>query len=227
MPSRAGHRHVPRSPSPPRGDTMLRPHRPPRPLPGARSPPVPPLSAPAAACAGAGMAGAPPPPGRRQGRRRPAAGRRLPRSSATSPNGASTTATTTSRTSRPPARPPSSPTSTTPSATSPAASAPSATPTPTTTRRTPRPSSVDGVADTWDQPLRGNFNQLRKLKKQAPEPQGALVLRRLDLVRRVRRGREEPGRVRRSPATTWSRTRAGRMSSTASTSTGSTRTPAG
>ncbi|RZM94425.1 chitinase, partial [Streptomyces alfalfae] len=23
--------------------------------------------------------------------------------------------------------------------------------------------SVDGVADTWDQPLRGNFNQLRKL----------------------------------------------------------------
>ncbi|GLJ90477.1 chitinase [Streptomyces poonensis] len=28
--------------------------------------------------------------------------------------------------------------------------------------------SVDGVADTWDQPLRGNFNQLRKLKKQNP-----------------------------------------------------------
>lgn len=28
--------------------------------------------------------------------------------------------------------------------------------------------SVDGVADTWDQPLRGNFNQLRKLKKQFP-----------------------------------------------------------
>ncbi|MGW1935811.1 glycosyl hydrolase family 18 protein [Streptomyces goshikiensis] len=28
--------------------------------------------------------------------------------------------------------------------------------------------SVDGVADTWDQPLRGNFNQLRKLKKQYP-----------------------------------------------------------
>ncbi|WP_329290079.1 glycoside hydrolase family 18 protein [Streptomyces pseudovenezuelae] len=25
--------------------------------------------------------------------------------------------------------------------------------------------SVDGVADTWDQPLRGNFNQLRELKK--------------------------------------------------------------
>ncbi|MFC6580373.1 glycosyl hydrolase family 18 protein [Planomonospora parontospora] len=28
--------------------------------------------------------------------------------------------------------------------------------------------SVDGVADTWDQPLRGNFNQLRKLKKAHP-----------------------------------------------------------
>ncbi|MEH0983907.1 glycosyl hydrolase family 18 protein [Micromonospora sp. CPCC 205556] len=28
--------------------------------------------------------------------------------------------------------------------------------------------SVDGVADTWDQPLRGNFNQLRKLKKMHP-----------------------------------------------------------
>ncbi|MEU2434288.1 cellulose binding domain-containing protein, partial [Streptomyces sp. NPDC007861] len=28
--------------------------------------------------------------------------------------------------------------------------------------------SVDGVADTWDQPLRGNFNQLRKLKQQFP-----------------------------------------------------------
>lgn len=28
--------------------------------------------------------------------------------------------------------------------------------------------SVDGVADTWDQPLRGNFNQLRKLKAKNP-----------------------------------------------------------
>ncbi|MFJ8039188.1 glycosyl hydrolase family 18 protein [Kitasatospora sp. NPDC096147] len=28
--------------------------------------------------------------------------------------------------------------------------------------------SVDGVADNWDQPLRGSFNQLRKLKKQYP-----------------------------------------------------------
>ncbi|MEW2630953.1 glycoside hydrolase family 18 chitinase [Streptomyces sp. NPDC048389] len=28
--------------------------------------------------------------------------------------------------------------------------------------------SVDGRADTWDQPLRGNFNQLRKLKAQYP-----------------------------------------------------------
>ncbi|HCU48573.1 MAG TPA: chitinase, partial [Micromonosporaceae bacterium] len=29
--------------------------------------------------------------------------------------------------------------------------------------------SVDGVADTWDQPLRGNFNQLLKLKKAYPQ----------------------------------------------------------
>ncbi|MGI5207907.1 glycosyl hydrolase family 18 protein [Spirillospora sp. CA-108201] len=29
--------------------------------------------------------------------------------------------------------------------------------------------SVDGVADNWDQPLRGNFNQLRKLKKLHPD----------------------------------------------------------
>ncbi len=28
--------------------------------------------------------------------------------------------------------------------------------------------SVDGVADTWDQPVRGNFNQLRKLKQMYP-----------------------------------------------------------
>ncbi|QCX79162.1 Chitinase 63 precursor [Streptomyces sp. YIM 121038] len=28
--------------------------------------------------------------------------------------------------------------------------------------------SVDGVGDTWDQPLRGNFNQLRKLKAKYP-----------------------------------------------------------
>ncbi len=28
--------------------------------------------------------------------------------------------------------------------------------------------SVDGSADTWDQPLRGNFNQLRKLKERYP-----------------------------------------------------------
>ncbi len=28
--------------------------------------------------------------------------------------------------------------------------------------------SVDGVADTWDQPLRGSFNQLRKLKALHP-----------------------------------------------------------
>jgi chitinase len=29
--------------------------------------------------------------------------------------------------------------------------------------------SVDGKADTWDQPLRGNFNQLRKLKQKHPD----------------------------------------------------------
>ncbi|MGY0022526.1 glycoside hydrolase family 18 protein [Streptomyces sp. cg35] len=29
--------------------------------------------------------------------------------------------------------------------------------------------AVDGVADTWDQPLRGNFNQLLKLKKLHPD----------------------------------------------------------
>ncbi|MEV8594021.1 glycoside hydrolase family 18 protein [Streptomyces sp. NPDC052012] len=29
--------------------------------------------------------------------------------------------------------------------------------------------SVDGVADTWDQPLRGTFNQLRELKKKHPD----------------------------------------------------------
>lgn len=29
--------------------------------------------------------------------------------------------------------------------------------------------SVDGVADTWDQPLRGNFNQLLKLKARYPQ----------------------------------------------------------
>ncbi|MDJ1131327.1 glycoside hydrolase family 18 protein [Streptomyces iconiensis] len=29
--------------------------------------------------------------------------------------------------------------------------------------------SVDGQADTWDQPLRGNFNQLLKLKKKHPD----------------------------------------------------------
>ncbi|AEE47275.1 glycosyl hydrolase family 18 protein [Cellulomonas fimi] len=29
--------------------------------------------------------------------------------------------------------------------------------------------SVDGVADTWDQPLRGSFNQLRKLKAMHPD----------------------------------------------------------
>lgn len=28
--------------------------------------------------------------------------------------------------------------------------------------------SVDGIADTWDQPLAGNFNQLKKLKRKYP-----------------------------------------------------------
>ncbi|MDA1360730.1 glycosyl hydrolase family 18 protein [Glycomyces luteolus] len=31
--------------------------------------------------------------------------------------------------------------------------------------------SVDGKADTWDQPLRGNFNQLKKLKQMYPDLQ--------------------------------------------------------
>ena len=74
--------------------------------------------------------------------------------------------------------------------------------------------------------LRGNFNQLRKLKRMYPNLKVHLVVRRLDLVRRLHPGRAEPDRVRRTPATTWSRTRAGPTSSTASTSTGSTRTPA-
>jgi chitinase len=30
-------------------------------------------------------------------------------------------------------------------------------------------SSVDGVGDTWDQPLKGNFNQLKKLKARHPQ----------------------------------------------------------
>ncbi|MYV95140.1 glycosyl hydrolase family 18 protein, partial [Streptomyces sp. SID1034] len=29
-------------------------------------------------------------------------------------------------------------------------------------------SSVDGTADTWDQPVAGNINQLRELKKKYP-----------------------------------------------------------
>ena len=57
--------------------------------------------------------------------------------------------------------------------------------------------SVDGVADTWDQPLAGSFNQLQEAQGQAPRPQGDLVVRRLDLVGRLRAGRAEPRRVRR------------------------------
>ncbi|MEU3979836.1 glycoside hydrolase family 18 protein [Streptomyces sp. NPDC026672] len=39
---------------------------------------------------------------------------------------------------------------------------------PATDRAFTAAESVDGVADTWDQPLRGNFNQLLKLKKKHP-----------------------------------------------------------
>ena len=40
--------------------------------------------------------------------------------------------------------------------------------------------SVDGVADVWGEPLRGNFNQLRKLKALVPRPAGQHLARRLD-----------------------------------------------
>jgi chitinase len=79
--------------------------------------------------------------------------------------------------------------------------------------------SVDGVADTWDAGvLRGSFNQLRKLKRLNPNLK---VLWSFGGSARRRRTRPRSP----TPATTWSRTRAGRTSSTASTSTGSTRTP--
>ncbi|MBV2354550.1 glycoside hydrolase family 18 protein [Streptomyces sp. J2-1] len=39
---------------------------------------------------------------------------------------------------------------------------------PATDRAYTADESVDGVADTWDQPLRGNFNQILKLKKKHP-----------------------------------------------------------
>ena len=36
--------------------------------------------------------------------------------------------------------------------------------------------SVDGVGDTWSQPLRGNFNQLKKLKAQYPDTKALISL---------------------------------------------------
>ncbi len=56
--------------------------------------------------------------------------------------------------------------------------------------------SVDGVADTWDQPLRGNSQPAAQAEGAVPAHQGAVVLRRLDLVRRLRPGDPEPGRLR-------------------------------
>ena len=87
--------------------------------------------------------------------------------------------------------------------------------------------SVDGVADTWDAgALRGNFNQLRKLKQMYPNIKVLWSFGGWTWSGGFGQAAAEPGRVRRAPATTWSRTRAGPTSSTASTSTGSTRTPA-
>ena len=52
----------------------------------------------------------------------------------------------------------------------------------------------DGVGDTWDQKLKGNFNQIKKLKAKHPEPQGARLPRRLDVFEvLLRRGQD--GRV--------------------------------
>ena len=45
--------------------------------------------------------------------------------------------------------------------------------------------SVDGVADTYSQTLKGNFNQLQKLKKKPSRPARPAVARRLDGVRRL------------------------------------------
>lgn len=55
--------------------------------------------------------------------------------------------------------------------------------------------SVDGVADTWDQPLRG-LQPAARAEEEAPEPQGPVVLRRLDLVGGLHRGGQEPGGLR-------------------------------
>ncbi|SCF61092.1 Glycosyl hydrolases family 18, partial [Streptomyces sp. Ncost-T6T-2b] len=86
--------------------------------------------------------------------------------------------------------------------------------------------SVDGVADTWDQELRGNFNQLRKLKKLHPDLKvlwsfgGWSWSGGFGEARRTGRVREVLLRPGGGPPL-------GPMSSTASTSTGSTPTPAG
>ncbi len=85
--------------------------------------------------------------------------------------------------------------------------------------------SVDGVADTWDQVAARQLQPAAQAEEEAPGPQDPLVLRRLDLVRRLRRRPRGTRPPSPGPATTWSRTR-GPTSSTASTSTGSTRTPA-
>ena len=114
-----------------------------------------------------------PAPARPRPRPRPQAPARrprpAPRSSATSPTGASTTASTSSRTSRRPARP----TKLTHinyafgNVTDGKCALGDAFA--DTDKAYTAGESVDGVADTWDQPLRGNFNQLRKLKKLHPD----------------------------------------------------------
>jgi len=85
--------------------------------------------------------------------------------------------------------------------------------------------SVDGVADTWDQPLRGSFNQLRKLKLRYPNIKILWSFGGWTWSGGFGQAAANPTAFA-TPATAWSRTRAGRVSSTASTATGSTRTRA-
>ncbi len=86
-------------------------------------------------------------------------------------------------------------------------------------------SSVDGTADTWDAgALRGNFNQLRKLKRMYPNIKILWSFGGWSWSGGFGQAAQNPARPSPSPATGWSRTRAGRTCSTASTSTGSTRT---